>query len=229
MRLIAGLARLDSGAIRIDGIDAAARPVEARRRLSYLPQKPSFPSTLSVREVVAVAAKLRGVPAAVVDRELDLCGLTALADRPVGRLSGGERQRVGLAVTFAADVPLYLFDETSTSLDPAATALVATRARALCAEGRTVLLTTHTAADVAGVATRIGILRAGRIEEVDRVAFGNALRLANEAQRTLRALVGEKESYAPDPMAGPADPRAARSGGLWAWLGPASARAAGSR
>ena len=165
LRCLAGLARPDAGRIVIGGVDLARDPIGARSRLSYLPQKSVFPPTLTVRETLAVVARLRRIPpAAAVDRELDACGLAALADRGVGHLSGGERQRLAMAVAFLPSVDLYLFDEPSASLDPAASRLLFQRARQLKRDGHTLLFTTHIPADVRHLATRIVLLRDGRIE-----------------------------------------------------------------
>ena len=164
LRCIAGLARPDRGRVRVDGIDVLAHPRQALARLSYLPQRPAFPGTLTVREVIGVAARLRQLPAATVNREIEQCGLAQVADRFVAQLSGGERQRVGLAVTFVAEVPVFIFDEPSASLDPLATRMLIERARELRRDGRAVLYTTHVAADIDALATRVALLRSGRIE-----------------------------------------------------------------
>lgn len=164
LRCIVGLAKPDAGRITIGGIDLASDSIRARARLSYLPQKSVFPPTLTVRETLAVVAQLRRIPADAVDRELDACGLVALADRGVGHLSGGERQRLAMAVAFLPTVDLYLFDEPSASLDPAASRLLFQRARQMKRDGHTVLFTTHIPADVRHLATRIVLLRDGRIE-----------------------------------------------------------------
>jgi ABC-type multidrug transport system ATPase subunit len=164
LRCIVGLARPDAGRIEVGGIDLAREPIRARSRLSYLPQKSVFPPTLTVRETLAVVARLRDVPAAAADRELESCGLAALADRGVGHLSGGERQRLAMAVAFLPTVDLYLFDEPSASLDPVASRLLFQRARELKRDGHTLLFTTHIPADVRHLATRIVFLRNGRIE-----------------------------------------------------------------
>lgn len=164
LRCIVGLATLDAGRIAIGGIDLAHDSIRARGRLSYLPQKSVFPPTLTVRETLAVVARLRGIAAGAVNRELESCGLAALADRSVGHLSGGERQRLAMAVAFLPSVDLYLFDEPSASLDPAASRLLFERARQLKRDGHTLLFTTHIPADVRHLATRIVLLRDGRIE-----------------------------------------------------------------
>jgi Cu-processing system ATP-binding protein len=139
-------------------------PIQARRRMSYLPQKSVFPLMLTVRETLAVVARLRGLATQAVDRELDACGLAPLADRGVGHLSGGERQRLAMAVAFLPPVDVYLFDEPSASLDPVASRMLFQRARQLKRDGHTLLFTTHIPADVRHLATRIVFLRDGRIE-----------------------------------------------------------------
>ena len=164
LRCIVGLARPDGGRIAIGGIDTACDPIDARTRLSYLPQRSVFPLTLTIRETLGVVARLRGLTNRDVDRELEACGLAALADRDVGHLSGGERQRLAMAVAFLPAVDLYLFDEPSAHLDPIASRILFHRARQLKRDGRTLLFTTHIPADVRHLATRVVFLRDGRIE-----------------------------------------------------------------
>lgn len=171
LRCIVGLARPDAGRITIGGRDVASRPIESRARLSYLPQKSVFPPTLTVRETLAVVARLRGLDATAIDRELDACGLTELADRGVAHLSGGERQRLAIAVAFLPAVDLYLFDEPSANLDPVASRMLFHRTRQLRRQGRTLLFTTHVPGDVRHLASRVVFLRAGRIESEAAGAF----------------------------------------------------------
>jgi len=161
---IVGLVRPDRGRVLIGGVDVALDPSAARRLLSYLPQRPVFPPTLTVRETIAVVARLRGLPSTAVDREIEACGLVGLADRNVGHLSGGERQRLAMAVAFLPPVDLYIFDEPSANLDPAASRLLFERARQLKRDGHALLFTTHIPADVRHLATRVALLRGGRIE-----------------------------------------------------------------
>jgi ABC-type multidrug transport system ATPase subunit len=170
LRCAVGLARPDSGRITIDGIDAWTRQQEARARLSYLAQRTDFPPTLTVREILHVVAALRGAPARSVEREISLCGLARLAGRTVSALSGGERQRVAMAAMFIPDVSTYLLDEPTVSLDPVGTRVLVDRLRALRAQGRAVLFTTHVHGDIEGLATRVAILREGRVVPVAELA-----------------------------------------------------------
>lgn len=230
LRCIAGLARPDGGRVRVDGIDVRSRPREALERLSYLPQRPSFPSTLTAREVIAVAARLRGQPTRVVEREIERCGLATVAARFVSQLSGGERQRVGLAVTFVAEVPLFVFDEPSASLDPAATRILIERARELRREGRAVLYSTHVATDIDRLATRVALLRRGRIDMLDEVQLQSALvvapRPATAGERALQQLeVDDDNSVDAVGELGVAD----RDRRVWRRFPRAAATAAGPR
>ncbi|HMF08266.1 MAG TPA: ABC transporter ATP-binding protein [Thermoanaerobaculia bacterium] len=171
LRAIAGLVIPDAGTIRVDGLDAVGQGKRARRCLSFLPQKSVFPATLSVRETLQVAARLRGQPEEDVAAELEHCELADLAGRSVAELSGGERQRLGLAVAFLARVGLYLFDEPTASLDPRALEIFRRRARNLADHGRAVLFTTHVAADVETLATRVELLEEGRLASSKQAAF----------------------------------------------------------
>jgi ABC-type multidrug transport system ATPase subunit len=164
LRCVVGLAKPDGGRITLGGCDVASDQAGARKRVSYLPQKPAFPSTLTVRETLSVVAQLRGMTVADVDREIEACQLTTLAARNVVELSGGERQRLAMAVAFLPVVDVYLFDEPSANLDPTASRILFRRARQLQRGGRTLVFTTHIPADVRRLATRAVFLRDGRIE-----------------------------------------------------------------
>jgi ABC-type multidrug transport system ATPase subunit len=150
--------------------------------MSYLPQRAEFPLTLTVREILTVAADLRDLPASAVERELALCGLEKLAARTVSRLSGGERQRVALATLLLPDVALYLIDEPTANLDESGTELFIDRVGALRDRGCAVLFTSHVGSDVDRLATRAVVLRNGHIEsregvgEEDGYAVGGATR-----------------------------------------------------
>jgi ABC-type multidrug transport system ATPase subunit len=167
LRCAVGLARADRGSVCVDGIDASVRPSDARARLSYLAQRTDFPSTLSVREILMVVADLRGASGRAVDREIAMCGLSRVAARSVAQLSGGERQRVAMAALFIPDVAVYLLDEPTMNLDPAGTGLLIGRLAELRSQRRAVLFTTHVATGLEGLATRVSMIRGGRIDDCE--------------------------------------------------------------
>jgi ABC-type multidrug transport system ATPase subunit len=162
LRCVVGLTVPDAGRILVDGVDALREGERARRRLSYMPQRCAFPATLRVREAIAVVARLRGCGEGRDAAELAACGLAEAAGRFVGELSGGQRQRLALAIALLPDVPLYLFDEPSANLDAGSLDVFRRRARALRADGRTVLFTTHAQEDVDALASRVVRLQDGR-------------------------------------------------------------------
>jgi ABC-type multidrug transport system ATPase subunit len=164
LRCIAGLARPDAGRIAVRGIDVVTSPAAALANISYLPQRPSFPAMLTVREALQLVARLRSLPPKTADRELDACAIAHVAGRRVHELSGGERQRLALAAALVPCVDLYLFDEPSANLDPVALRILFRRAADLKNEGRTLLFTTHVPADLRYLATRVLVLRDGRIQ-----------------------------------------------------------------
>lgn len=163
IRCVAGLRRFDRGQIRVGGLDPLTNARAVRSMLSYLPQRMDFPQTLTVREILHVTARLRGLSDAPVERELSLWGLAKLASRTVSTLSGGERQRVALAVLLMPDVPIYLLDEPTASLDVVSARQLGDRLSALREAGCALVFTTHVAADLDRLATGTAILRHGRI------------------------------------------------------------------
>lgn len=191
LRCAVGLARPDRGRVAIDGIDMAARPCEARARLSYLAQRTSFPSTLTVREILSMVAELRGAGARAMEREIALCGLGRIAERTVGRLSGGEVQRLAIAALFIPGAAAYLLDEPTMNLDPGGMRLIADRLAQARTDGAAVLFTTHSTTELEGFTTRIAALRNGRITMVtDDLVQGErhlSIEIDNGAERWVAA------------------------------------------
>ena len=166
LRCAIGLARAERGRVTIGGVDMATHPCDARARSSYLAQRTGFPATLTVREILSMVAALRHADARAVSREISMCGLSRVARRTIGRLSGGEAQRLAIAGLFIPDVDVYLLDEPTMNLDPEGVRLLVDRLAAARHDGRAVLFTTHTAADLEDLATGVAMLRDGRIARV---------------------------------------------------------------
>jgi len=93
-----------------------------------------------------------------------------LAHRFPHQLSGGQRQRVAWARALAPGPAVFLLDEPFSALDPPLRSALAARLQELAREGKALLLVTHDLGEVAGLADRLGIMAAGRLVEVGRVA-----------------------------------------------------------
>jgi ABC-2 type transport system ATP-binding protein len=136
------------------------------REVGWVPQQAAVYGKLSVRENLALFAKLEKVPdpGAAVDRMLDLTGLRARAGDPLGALSGGNQQRVNIAVGLLADPPVLLLDEPSSSLDPRQRERLWELISGLARErGTTVVFSTHNVGEAERYADRVLVLADGEL------------------------------------------------------------------
>lgn len=172
LKAVAGLVHATSGRVLVDGRLASEPP--ARRGLSFLPQKVSFPDALTGREVVEFYRRLRGVPAPRTSEVLRFASLNGAASRAVATYSGGMVQRLGLAVAALPDTPALLLDEPTAALDPEGLAAFYALAEGRRRAGRTILFTSHHLGDVERLADRFAVLVEGRL-----VALLSAAELAH--------------------------------------------------
>ena len=172
LRCFNRLTEPDSGRVVVDGRDAAALdPYELRRSTGYVPQDGGLLPHWRVRRNVALVPWLRRESDATeaADRALRLVGLEP--DRFGAswprELSGGQRQRVAVARALAARPVVVLLDEPFGALDAITRADLQTTFLTLRRElALTAMLVTHDLAEAFLLADRIGVLRAGRLEQV---------------------------------------------------------------
>jgi len=156
LRMLLGLIRPSAGAATIGGIAYAELPAP-RRTVGALLEATGFHPGRTGRNHLAVLSR----DAARIDAVLDLVGLTAEADRRVGRYSLGQRQRLGLAGALLDDPEVLVLDEPGNGLDPAGMAWLRSLLRDLAGQGRTIIISSHVLAEVAQIADRVVILDAG--------------------------------------------------------------------
>jgi iron complex transport system ATP-binding protein len=174
--LLKALARLktpDRGAVMLDGAAIARLPTrEVARRLSLLPQAPSAPGAITVRELVeqgrfphvGALGMLRRQDHAAIDEALALTDMARFAHRAVDELSGGERQRAWIALALAQDTPWLLLDEPTTFLDIGHQLEVLELVARLNAERSvTIVMVLHDLNQAARFAERMVVLHEGRI------------------------------------------------------------------
>lgn len=184
LKAAAGLIRPTSGAVLLGDPGRPAASPEARRTISYLPQKVAFPAALTGHEVVEFYRSLRGAEGRPTEDVLRFASLNGAGARAVGTYSGGMVQRLGLAVAILPDADVLLLDEPTASLDPEGLCAFYGLVERTRRDGRTVFFTSHHMGDVERLADRFAVLVRGRLaalltnrELADRLSDRGVLRL----------------------------------------------------
>jgi|1186.fasta_scaffold15283_2 putative spermidine/putrescine transport system ATP-binding protein len=170
LRAIAGFERPDAGRVRLDGRDITDVPA-SKRDMGMVFQAYSLFPNLTVAENVAFGLKVRRRGKAEQKRRaaelLELVGLGDRGGRYPHQLSGGQQQRVALARALAVAPQVLLLDEPLSALDAQVRVQLRDEIRRLQLEvGITTVFVTHDQAEALSVADRVGVLRAGRLEQV---------------------------------------------------------------
>ncbi|MBI5506920.1 MAG: ABC transporter ATP-binding protein [Deltaproteobacteria bacterium] len=171
MRMLTGFFAPTSGSCSIAGIDIAGDPRQARRMIGYLPERVALYPDMSVQGFLAFIAKVRGVEGRVqgaVDEAMEVCGLTSMAKRQIGKLSKGYRQRVGIAQAIIHQPRVLILDEPTVGLDPRQIVDIRSLIRTLSGLA-TVLLSTHILPEVSVTCGRVLILDKGQVIAEDSV------------------------------------------------------------
>ena len=206
--LLRGLSRLlkpSAGSVTLDGKDIHSRPArEVARTLGLLPQHPTAPDGITVRDLVGRGRyphqgffrSWSPEDELAVQTALDATETMELADRNVDELSGGQRQRVWIAMALAQETDVLLLDEPTTYLDLAHQVEVLDLVTDLNRKnGTTVAIVLHDLNLAARYADHVIALKAGTI-----VAEGPALQVVTE--HLVREVFGLESRVVPDPVSG---------------------------
>ena len=203
LRSLAGILRPTSGRVTIDGHDLVEAPLEAKRRLAFMPDEPHLFEYLTVEEHLRLMARLYSVEdfdrraAALID-ELQLTGKQRSLP---GELSRGMRQKVVIACGLVRNATTLLFDEPLTGLDPLGIRRMRETIVSRARSGAAILLSSHLLHLVQEVCTRVIIMDHGKkiadgtfaelTSRVDLAAVGSSL------EQIFLHVTGHRE--APDP------------------------------
>jgi ABC-2 type transport system ATP-binding protein len=167
LMILAGLLEPTSGEVEVAGYRLATEPLEAKRRLGYVPDRPYIYEKLTGREVMRLFGDLYDLESERIDRLsrewLATFDLAAKADQLVESYSHGMKQRLVLAATLMHDPEVLVVDEPMVGLDPAGARLLKNLMRERCDRGRTVLMSTHTLQVAEETCDRIAIIDRGCI------------------------------------------------------------------
>ena len=170
MNIMTGYLAPTQGRVLIDGLDIAAEPETARRRIGYLPELPPLYPDMTVAEYLRFCAELKKLPRAEQsDRIAQAVSMTHLEDqthRLIRNLSKGFRQRVGLAQAVLGLPKVIILDEPTVGLDPRQVVEIRELIRSLARE-HTVILSSHILSEIRAVCDRVLIIRKGKFVAFD--------------------------------------------------------------
>lgn len=172
LKCMVGLTLPTSGNIAIDGFDVLRKGRQAKRLMSFLPQRLSFSDQLTGREVLEFYCRLRRIPSQRIDETLNTPNFhfNGFFDRSVSEFSGGMIQRLGLAVACLPDAPVLVLDEPTVSLDPNGAIQFREFLGLLKRRGKTIVFSSHMLTDVEQLADRVAIMVGGRLVALQSVA-----------------------------------------------------------
>lgn len=191
VRMVCGLLPPTEGQLLVDGIDVARDPLEAKRRIGFVPDGAPLYPNLSPRQHLTLAGRLHGMPPEHVSAETDhLLTCLELHDRiddPVGEFSRGMRQKTALACAMIHRPRLLVLDEPLAGLDAPTAAMFKEVLRIWGEQGGAVLYTSHLLDVVERVCTRMAILTNGRLAAIGTL---DELRARSGKQGTLEEVFG---------------------------------------
>jgi ABC-2 type transport system ATP-binding protein len=168
LEMVEGLTRPDSGSIEILGQPVWPNPTRVQGSIGVQLQKNALFENLTAAELLDLFARFYGVPLeGRAPRLLAIVGLEEKADSQARQLSGGQQQRLAIALALVHDPEIVFLDEPTTGLDPQARRNLWEVIRAVAAENRTVVLTTHYLDEAETLCDRVAIMDGGRIIALD--------------------------------------------------------------
>src|SRR3954469_7615073 len=189
IRVLLGLLRADSGAVRLLDGDPWRDAVALHRRLAYVPGDVTLWPGITGGEAIDLLGRLRGGldPA----RRAELMQRFDLDPRKKARTySKGNRQKVALVAALASDAELLILDEPTSGLDPLMEAVFQEYIREVRTQGRTVLLSSHILAEAEALCDRVSIIRHGRTVQTGSLDQLRHLTRTSIAVETARPVTG---------------------------------------
>jgi len=185
IKMLTGLLRPTSGTARICGCDIVKQPVEAKSRISYVPDQPYLYEKLTGREFLAFVGRMyrisRGELTARIGELAEMFELSEFLDELCETYSHGMRQRVVLCAALVHKPEVMITDEPMVALDPKTARVVKNVLRKMANDGATVFMSTHTLAVAEELADRIGIIHRGKL-----IAQGTLSELQRASRTTSR-------------------------------------------
>jgi ABC-2 type transport system ATP-binding protein len=167
IKVLTGVLRADTGTARIDGIDIAASPLEAKRRIGYVTDNPELFSRLKAAEYLNFVGDVYGVGTELrrvrVAEYTSLFGIQDALGGSTGSFSHGMKQKLLLTASLLSDPQNWVLDEPMVGLDPKAAFALKGLMRSRAQAGKTVFFSTHVMEVAEKMCDRLAIINKGRI------------------------------------------------------------------
>ena len=184
MNIMCGVLKQTEGEVYIKGINLRENPVEAKKHLGFLPQKPPLHMDLTVEEYLVHWANMRLIPThevqGAVKDVMGRCGISHFSRRLIRNLSGGYQQRLGIAQAIIHNPDFVVLDEPTNGLDPNQIMEIRELIREIAVD-RTVILSTHILSEVQATCDYIRMIEEGQVvfsgtmDEFDNYIVPNTL------------------------------------------------------
>ena len=166
MKMIAGFLKPDLGSVHVDGIDMARNPIEAKKRLGYLPEGIPLYGDMPVQSFLTFIARIRGFNGSqLAHRIAEVIADVQIGDvlaQPIHTLSKGYKRRVGIAQALMHDPQALVLDEPTDGLDPNQKDQIAALIEKI-SQKKAIILSTHILTEVESVCNRVMIINQGKV------------------------------------------------------------------
>ena len=171
MKMITGYLEPTAGDIHVNGVDVKRTPLEAKKKIGYLPESNALYYDMYVREYLDFVADVHRVKTKKqkVEDVIQLTGLTPESKKRVGQLSKGYKQRVGLAAALVHDPEVLILDEPTSGLDPNQIIEIRNVIREQ-GKKKLVLFSSHILQEVEAICDRVIIINKGKIVADDKLS-----------------------------------------------------------
>ena len=172
IKIITGFLKSNSGNATVCGIDVSENPIEAKRKIGYLPESNALYYDMYVKEYLQFIAGVHQISnyKLAVENVLQLTGLNVEEKKKIGQLSKGYKQRVGLAAALIHKPEVIILDEPTSGLDPNQLVEIRELIKKI-GEEKTVILSTHIMQEVEAICDRIVIISKGKIVANDKASI----------------------------------------------------------
>ena len=193
MKMITGYLEPSSGDVQVSGVDVKQNPLEAKKKIGYLPESNALYYDMYVREYLDFIAEVHQVKnkKQKVEDVIQLTGLTPEGRKKTGQLSKGYKQRVGLAAALLHDPEVLILDEPTSGLDP--NQIIEIR-NVIKEQGRNklVLFSSHILQEVEAICDRVIIIHKGNIVADDKLSILQKRSVINIVKVSFKEIVEEE-------------------------------------